>query len=357
MESLSFFAIAVGSLLALARRCSHTGGRLQHFELLAVLTIAGVALAASFGVFIGPVGDAARYHETINACFGSTPPCGEKLHEIIWSVPASIFGPGWGLIYGFAIANIFLLLSRASAISWRRPVVSLLFLYCAYQVGNGMAEGTYVLLLAVSIIALENRNYNAGAISMFGALIAHLGNAPFVVYLLSAPRGLPIIFLGTGISATAIAIWKQIGLEDLYGIIGKAGALISQEATISAIEAKVRVSIQDAGTSYAETLLHMGFPFSLKAVAYSVWLYLFPIAASVGIFALVLFLLSATFTVAQLWLSRKNPLLLIIVILSFLIFAPATFTPGIGIRHKVPVFIFLLLALNSKHIVQMTWRK
>lgn len=357
MESLSFLFIAVGAILALVRRLQLGGGRVKRVEILAFLMIAMVAVASWGGVFVGPIGDARRYHETINTCFASLPPCGDKLHEQLWSLASAIIGVGWGLVFGFAIGTGLSILARASELSWRSPVIALMFLYSAYQIGNGMAEGTFFLLLLVGVVTAQALRMNTSALSFFAALVGHLGNAPFVLYLVRDPRGWPLIIAGSGLGLIFVAIGTDIGFEDLYSIVGKAQALISQEAALEALERKLNVSVRDAETSYADLLFAVGFPYSTRGFGLALWYYLVPVVTGGGAINLAVSTLSTLFSLVSFWLARHSVLLSAIVILSILLFAPASFTPGIGLRHKVPLFLFLLMARDPARLRELAWRR
>lgn len=357
MESLSFAFIAIGALAALVQRALACGGRLQLIEILAILSVVIVALMSFGGVFIGPIGDARSYHGTINACFASPPPCGSRLHEHLWGLASAIMGVGWGLVYGLLIAYGISLLSRSAGLSRRTPILSILFLYSAYQIGNGMGEGTYFILLLAGVIAAHAYWVNTSAAFFLAALVAHLGNAPFAFYLLRFPRGWPLLTFIGGSGLLLVIFALQIQFEDLYSIIGKAGALVSQEAAISAVEAKTRASILDAETSYAELLLANDFPYSATSIIMSLWLYLVPILPGMGFINLLVSTISAAIGAASFWLARRSLLLLAIVVFSVLLFGPTSFTPGIGLRHKVPVFLFILMATNPMGLRAQTWRK
>lgn len=357
MESLSFLFIAIGAVLALVRRAQVGGGRVKTVEFLIVLTITLVALASWRDVFIGPVGDARGYHQTVNNCFASLPPCGTRLHEQLWGVVSAIFGSAWGVVYGISVAYAMSLLARAAEISWRSPLLLILFLYCAYQVGNGMAEGTYFLLVLVGVIAAQRFAMNTATLAFLGSLIAHLGNASFMLYLLRFPRGWPLIVIGSGLWLFFLIIGTGFSIEDIYSTVGKAGALVSEDAAISAIERKADISVRDATTSYADLLQAAGFPFSMRGFLLAVWLYLFPVVIGGSIISILISSLSTIFSLALFWLSRRDALLFAIVVLSVLMFAPASFTPGIGLRHKVPLFLFLLMANNPIRLRELAWQR
>ena len=357
MESLSFLFIAVGAILALVRRLQLSGGRVKRVEFLAFLTIIMVALLSWSDVFIGPIGDARRYHETINACFASVPPCGDKLHEQVWGLASAVIGPAWGLVYGFTISSCMALVARASGLSWRSPVMALLFLYSAYQIGNGMAEGTFFLLLLVGVIAAQAYWMNNASLAFLGAFIGHLGNAPFILYLLQYPRGWPLAIAGIGTGLVFLTIALDIRIEDLTSIVNKAGALMSQETARLAIETKANVSVRDADTSYADQLFAVGFPFSTHGFTLAVWLYVVPIVTGGGAINLAISTLSTLFSLVSFWLARHSVLLTAIVIFSILLFAPASFTPGIGLRHKVPLFLFLLMARDPARLRELAWHR
>lgn len=357
MEGLSFILIAVGALLTLFGRVQFGRGRLQFIEFLAFVTIAAVAIASSRDIFLGPVGDARRYHDAINACFASLPPCGTKLHEQVWSVPAAAIGAGWGLIYGFLIAYGMSLLARAANLTSRTWVLSALFLYSAYQVGNGMAEGSFFLFLLVGVIAAHGFRVNIAAAAFFAALIGHLGNAPFILYLLRFPRGWPVVTFTGALGLIFATLALDLRFDDIFSIVGKAEALISQEAAMSAVESKMRVSMRDAETSYAQSLLAIGFPYSTRGMAMAIWYYVVPLVTGGNAISLIVSALSTVIGLASLWLARSSPILLIIVVASIVLFGLTSFTPGIGLRHKVPLFLFLLMAIRPERLRDLAWRK
>lgn len=353
MANLSFLFVALGALLALARQVFVSRGRVRLIELFSILTITLVAFASLLDIFVGPVGDARSYHQTINACFASLPPCGSKLHEQLWSVFSASIGPGWGLIYGFSIAYGISCLARAQ-LSWRSPVLTLLFFYSAYQIGNGMAEGTFFLLLLVGVIAAQALRTNIAMLALLASFVGHLGNAPFVLYILGFPRKWTLLaVIGIGV-IFAIYVF-EFRLESLFSFVGKAQALASDELMYSALENKTRVSIRDADTSYASILLGFGFPFSALGLIMSLWFYLFPVVIGGNVINLVVSMLSSLMTIASFRLAKGSYILFFITLFSILIFAPATFAPGIGLRHKVPVFLFLLMARNPTRLRQFVF--
>ncbi|SDF99185.1 hypothetical protein SAMN05216571_103317 [Onishia taeanensis] len=343
MENLSFLFIAIGAILQLFRRSCSAGLRVGILELLAILTVVAVALASWLDIFVGPLGDARRYHSTINACAGSMPPCGTKLHEMLWSIFSSVLGPVWALVYGYTVATALSLIARTRVLSVHKPILAILFIYSAYQIGNGMAEGTFVLLLLIGVVALHSKHFISGALGLFSAFFAHLGNAPFVLYLLRFPRSWPLLALILGLLLVLIAFLGVVELNDIYSIVNKAGALASREATFAAVETKANVSVQGADTSYADILFNMGFPYAPKSLIYSVLLFLAPILAGGDAITFVLGAISTVMTISTIWLARKHKTLLLIFALSVIVFGLASFTPGIGLRHKVPLFLFMLM--------------
>lgn len=357
MEELSFLFIAMGAMLAIVCRCYASGWRIGSLELCAILTLVAVAVMSWFGFFVGPVGDARRYHQTINECFGSLPPCGSKPHEILWSFFSAFAGLGWALIYGFAVATGLSLISRAAVMSWRTPTLAVLFLYSAYQIGNGMAEGTFFLLLLIGLVALHTHHFNFGAAGLSSAFIAHLGNAPFLLYLLRFPRGWPVVIVSFGSVMALIVVLGGVHVDDVYSIVNKAGALASREGAFSAIETKATVSVREASTSYADILLDMGFPYAPISMVYSIVLYLLPVLAGGSVVTLGLGVVSTMMTIATFWLARKNKIILLVVAASMVVFGLASFTPGIGLRHKVPLFLFVLMAKNSKALRYLVMKK
>lgn len=349
MEVVSFTLIAVGALLSLTRRAVQTGGRLSLIDLLATLAVAFVALLATAGLFIGPVGDAGAYHQDINACLAQLPPCSNKLHEMIWGLISSLIGPAWGLIYGFVISSALAMVASGGHVSARLPFIALLFLYAAYQVGNGMAEGTYFLLLLGALLTLQARRFVWGNVLLLGGVVAHLGNLPFLAFLSRFPKAWPSILAGLAVATVAVFWWSGFRLENLLAITNKAGALISKEATYAALETKLRVSVRDAETSYAGLLLDNGFPYTVESLAYAILLYVVPVfAATKSLIAFLIALLSSAFSLAAIWLSRNRPVLLLITLMSFVIFGAATYAPGISLRHKVPLLLFLLAVRNPR---------
>jgi len=358
METISFSLIAVGAFVSMLRRAQRTGGgQLPLFDLLATLTVMFVASLSAVSIFIGPVGDARSYHEDINACMGQLPPCSNKLHEVIWGFVSTFIGPAWGFVYGYAISTALSIVARGRMVSKRAPIIAVLFLYCAYQIGNGMAEGTYFLLVLGALRALYAQQFIWGSVLLLGSVAAHLGNLPFLAFLVRFPRGWPTVIVGLTSAFLIAVIWGGLGLEDLLSITNKAAALISQDATYAAIEGKLRVSVRDADTSYAELLLQNGFPYTQKSIFYSVFFYIAPVfAASDSLIGFAVSLFSTVISLAVVWVSRDRPILLLITIMSFAIFAVASFTPGISLRHKVPLFLFVLAVRNPFILKGSSWR-
>jgi hypothetical protein len=357
VQDISFALIAIGALISLARRSMRSGGQMAVFDLLATLTVVAVAGASSVGIFVGPVADSQSYHETINACLGKMPPCSNKLHEVLWGLLAMVAGPAWALVYGFVISSALALVASGGTVSLRAPLTALVFLYAAYQIGNGMAEGSYFLLLLGGLMALHAGRFIRGSMLLLAAVAGHLGNLPFVFYVLGFPRGWPTIVVSGMLAFALAAMWGGISMDDILQITNKAGALVSQEATLSALEGKLRVSIRDADTSYAELLLDNGFPHTIRSILYAFALYVAPVIIGTGsIIGFIVALLSSATSASVLWLSRDRPILLLVTLLSFAIFAMGSFTPGIGLRHKVPLLLFALAVRNPLITKGQTWR-
>lgn len=358
MEVVSFTLIAVGGLLSLTRRAYLNRGRLPIIDLLATSTVMFVALLSAAGFFIGPVGDAMRYHQNINACLAQLPPCSNKLHEMMWGLTSSLIGPAWGLVYGFVISSALAMISSARNVSVRTPFIAILFLYAAYQVGNGMGEGSYFLLLLGALLLLQARYFVVGGAMLFSGVVAHLGNLPFLGIILRFPRAWAKLFLVLFAAAVIGYGWVGLQFQDLLALTNKAGALISMESVYSAIETKLRASVRDADTSYAGLLLNKGFPYTVESTGYAVFWYIAPIfAGGNSLISFAIAFLSTAFSAAVLWLSRNRPVLMLITLTSFVIFAVASYAPGIGLRHKVPLLLFVLAARNLEITRGGNWRK
>ena len=341
MIALSFALIAAGAIFSLLRRTLVYGrGRLNVFDFLATSMVVLASALGALGLFIGPVGDASQYHQSINSCVGTLPPCGFKLHENIWGLLSGFLGPGWGLVYGYALSSSLAFLARSRGVSGRRPLLLVMFVYCAYQLGNGMAEGTYFFLSLAALAAFNSYRVLLGALFLCATVLAHLGNLPFLVYLARFPKRSALVSV-FGMLAVLVVGSIGVTVSDLLSVINKAGALISGEAVRSAVESKVNVSAREADTSYATILLKYGFPLSATSLLGALALYVAPIlvVTKVGLGALVS-ALSTAMSVAIIWLVKRDKILSLMVLLSFVLFGFTSFTPGISLRHKVPLFLF-----------------
>ena len=347
MESISFLLISLGAILALFFQLLASKGQVSILNLLIVTTIIIVSLSSWLGVFIGPIGDAKRYHQTINQCLGHIPPCGTKVHELLWSYFSSLIGEGWAVFYGYLITISLYSVVKDIETTWRNPILAILVLYAAYQVGNGMAEGTYFLLLFCGVALFRTNHTILGSFALFTSFAAHLGNIPFLLFILRFWKRYVVFSLLLILLVILCMLYISVDLEKLLSLVGKGGLLSSEEKFYLAIESKMRVSIRDAETSYAHILSNLGFPYSIFGTLTAVLLYMFPLISGGGGLQIIVSGLSSLMTLKTFFLVKSSSFLLIVAILSTVIFALGSYTPGIGLRHKVPLFLFILVCMKK----------
>ena len=345
MEEVSFIFIFIGSIFIPIISFLKLGEKkINKNYFIICIIVSSVAITSYFDIFIGPIGDAREYHKTINSCFGNFLICGDKLHEIIWGLLSSLIGPLWGFLYGVLVTFSLKFVAINNKDILNKKIYLTMFLYSIYQIGNGMAEGTYFLLVLLALYFFSKHHIASGTVTLFLSFIAHLGNLPLLIYLWKYKSKLyKVFFIITGVIIIIIANNAELDKETFFSSINKGGASVKKELILRALESKTKTSIRYADTSYAETLLEAGFPSTTKSLILALVYYVAPILASNdSIIETSISMLSFVMSIAIIILSRKKYLLITITFLYFFVFGIATFTPGIGLRHKVPLFLFLL---------------
>ena len=312
-----------------------------------------VQVLASNDLFIGPVEDALVYIDNTSSCHFLVGLCGDRLHTYLLGILASILGPAWGLALGYITFRIHLIIWECS-LGYRHNLLILLVLaYTAYQTGNGMGELTYsALAISVAYLTVKQdqmlrapittiRQIGALGLTIGASVIAHPGN----IFVAAAVfRNLKTaIFALIGFLIILNFAWDYI-----FAIMSKASALESQSAALDAAAAKLRVSANIGETSYASWLREAGFPHKIIGILAAVAAFTVPlIVPSLNFAGSLLGLLSISVSVACIWLAiRMDGRYQIVAFLAILtchfVFGISSYTPGVGLRHKIPLFVFLL---------------
>lgn len=359
---MTFALMAAGLLIGFARHLRQSGWRLS-LSLAALVSAALLCqMLSATGDFIGPVGDARGYVETINSCVFAVRLCGDRMHTYLLGAVATLTGPAWALVYGFAVFQVIKALQDRVGNLVGRPFLLLLLSYCAYQIANGMGEFTYTILILVMLgfvlgsdrLAFGRvKNTLLGGGAFLLAVAAHPGN---VFAAGGVFRSWKLALLGAAISAVVLgAFW-----EEFAGLSAKAAAIESAEARTAAIETKLAVSERSADTSYAPWLYDRGFPYEPTSAFYAVLAFAAPVvtgpaSAADWLVAGLSTLMSGYGLYLVMIGGRERKIMMAsAVALAFFVFGMSSFTPGIGLRHKVPLFVMLVwvaaepLAARSK---------
>ncbi|WP_282170301.1 hypothetical protein [Ruegeria atlantica] len=321
--------------------------------LLIVLAALMVQLLAAAGIFIGPVADTIAYVDTVNSCQFNILLCGDRVHTYILGFMSTFLGPLWPVLLGwFAFKLHKKCFDMAGA--FRTNIFFMIALtYTAYQTASGMGEWTYcILAIYIAFISMKPpsflqspaksvRSSLLAVVAFFTLVLAHPGNL-FVASVFL--RNLKLILIALLSAALLFFVYW-----DLFAAsVSKAYIFSGPDAALSAVESKLRIATERGDTSYAGWLLVSGFPYEANGVALAVLQFTFPFfAPDAGAISLAIGAISALFSVLCVflcWKLRLAPFFVAIsaILICHVVFGISSYTPGVGLRHKVPLFVFLL---------------
>jgi hypothetical protein len=353
---MTFILMAAGLLIGLVL---HIRAQRWSVSVSLVLMVAAAMLCqvlSASGSFVGPVGDAQSYAATVNGCSFAFRLCGDRVHTYIFGAIATFTGPAWAMVYGFALFRLLVALKSRSKGLLKKPVLLLLLCYSAYQIGNGMGEFTYSVLAV--IVAYLFTTHGASAAKRLGNTV--LGGAALLLVVIAHPGN---VFAAGALlknwriallAALASFILLEVYWADFVALSSKASAIESSETRTAALENKLSASERKAETSYAPQLFDMGFPYEARGAVAAIAFFAAPILAgpSGGTEWLVASLstLMSAYCLALIFQSRAQYLAMTVaaVVICFFVYGMSSFTAGIGLRHKVPLFIMLFWMATEK---------
>ncbi|WP_217359239.1 hypothetical protein [Ruegeria arenilitoris] len=321
--------------------------------ILIVLAALLVQLLAAAGVFIGPVADTIAYVETANSCQFSLSLCGDRIHTYVLGSMSTVLGPLWPVLFGWLAFKLHKQCFDMAGMFRKNIFFVIALTYTAYQTASGMGEWTYcILAIYIAFISMNPpsflrspaksvRSSVLAVAAFFTLVLAHPGNL-FVASIFL--RNLKLVLIAFLSAALLFFVYW-----DLFAAsVSKAYIFSGPDAALSAVESKLRIATERGDTSYAGWLFYVGFPYHPTGVALSILQFTFPFfAPNTGAISLAIGAISALFSVLCVflcWKLRLAPLFVAIsaILICHIVFGISSYTPGVGLRHKVPLFVYLL---------------